>query len=60
MNITMRSALECSEKEAQDNLEKAVEDFLHEARWCGLNPKGSKIWELQKPLLQLKLARRKK
>lgn len=47
--------LACTEQEAQRNLESAARRLLKEARW---HPYRSKIRELQKPLLQLRMARR--
>jgi hypothetical protein len=44
----------CSEIEAQHNLEDACRKLLKEARWY---PFGSKIRQLQKPLLQIRIAR---
>lgn len=47
--------LACTEQEAISNLEAAASRLLKEARW---HPYQSGIRELQKPLLQLRLARR--
>lgn len=52
-----RRLLACTEQEAQYNLEAAARKLLKEARW---SPFHSKIRELQKPLLQLRMARRGK
>jgi hypothetical protein len=46
--------LACTEQEAQRNLEAAARKLLKEARW---HPYASKIRELQRPLLQLRMAR---
>lgn len=45
-----------SESEAFDELEKAASWIVKNARWIGLAP--SKVSELRRPLLKLRLARR--
>ncbi len=52
-----KKALNCSEQEAYLNLEKAAKWLLKNARWYGFT--RPRIKDLQKPLLQLKLARKK-
>lgn len=47
--------LDCTEREAQITLEATARRLLKTARWY---PYHTRIRELQKPLLQLKLARR--
>lgn len=47
--------LTCTEAEALVNLEDAATKLFKQSRWF---PYRSKIRELQKPLLQLKIARR--
>ncbi len=47
----------CSETEALAALELAAAKIVKHARWCNFS--RSKINELRRPLLQLRLARRK-
>lgn len=52
-----KAQLACSEADALRNLEAAVEQMVKQGRWY---PYYSKINQLRKPLLQLRLARRNK
>ena len=57
MNITTtKHRLACTEQEAFRNLEAAARWLVKHAR---LAPYGTKLRMLQKPLVQLQLARRK-
>ena len=48
----------CTEAQAMQNLELAAQYIVKNARWVGLTP--SKVTQLRRPLLQLKLARKAK
>lgn len=50
-----KKILACSEEQALKNLENVARDLVKYARWYGYM---TKIRQLQKPLVQLKLARK--